>query len=72
MEVTLLCEVNIFNGVEKWKNVTYRIDWFAEGKSLKSEEICPGNGEPCHSVSSAKVHSTLEHSKYRVGQSVSL
>ena len=72
MEVTLLCEVNIFNDVEKWKNVTYRIDWFAEGKSLKSEEICLGNGEPCQSVANAKVHSTLEDSSYRVGQWVSL
>lgn len=43
-----------------------------EGKSLKSEEICLGNGEPCQSVANAKVHSTLEHSRYRIGQWVSL
>ena len=72
MEVTLLCEVDIFNGVEKWKNVTYRIDWFSEGTSLKREEICQGDGEPCQSVANGKVHSTLEPSKYKIGQWVSL
>lgn len=72
MEVTLLCEVDIFNVVEKWKNVTYRIDWFAKGISLKREEICQGDGQPCQSVANAKVYSTLEPSKYKIGQWVSL
>ena len=75
--VSLVCEASIFKGIEKWLNVTYRIEWFAEGKSLKSEAICGGllPGEqhqaPCQSVANAKVHSTLEPSKYKIGQWVS-
>ena len=78
VEVSLVCEASIFKGIEKWLNVTYRIEWFAEGKSLKSEAICGGllPGEqhktPCQSVANAKVHSTLEPSKYKIGQWVSL
>ena len=77
VEVSLVCEASILKGIEKWLNVTYRVEWFAEGKSLKSEVICGGliPGEqhqaPCQSVANAKVHSTLESSKYKVGQWVS-
>lgn len=45
VEVTLLCKVNIRNGIEKWSNVTYKIEWFAGGKSVYSQEIC-GNLPP--------------------------
>lgn len=78
MEVSLVCEASILKGIEKWLNVTYRIQWFAEGKSLKSEVVCGGlpPGEqhkaPCQSVATGKVHSTLEPYKYKIGQWVSL
>ena len=78
MAVTLVCKADIFKGIEKWLNVTYRIEWFAEGKSLKSEVVCGGllPGEqhpaPCQSVANAKVHSTLEPFTYKIGQWVSL
>ncbi len=69
--VSLLCKVNILNGVEKWKNVSYRIEWFAEGKSLKSEDICGGllpgevNDKSCPD---GELHSTLEPTLYKIGQ----
>ena len=78
MKVSLLCNASIFKGIEKWLNVTYRIEWFAEGKSLKSEVVCgglPPGGQhqaPCQSVANAEVHSTLEPYKYETGQWVSL
>jgi len=78
VEVSLVCEASILKGIETWLNVTYRIEWFAEGKSLKSEVVCGGllPGEqhkaPCQSVVNAKVHSTLEPYKYKIGQWVSL
>ena len=78
VEVSLVCEANISKGIENWLNVTYRIEWFAEGKSLKSEVVCGGlrPGEqhqaPCQSVAKAKLHSTLEPYKYNISQWVSL
>ena len=78
VEVSLVCEASILKGIEKWLNVTYRVEWFAEGKSLKSEVICGGliPGEqhqaPCQSVAKGEVHSTLGPYKYKIGQWVSL
>ena len=71
MEVSLLCKVDILNGIKTWQNVSYRIEWFAEGKSLKSEEICGGlppgdvNDKPCPR---GELHSTLEPALYKIGQ----
>ena len=71
MDVSLICKVNILNGMEKWQNVSYKIDWFAEGKSLKSEEICGGllpgevNDKPCPD---GGLHSTLGPKLYTIGQ----
>ena len=72
--MTLICEVDIRNGIEKWKNVTYRIEWFAEGTSLKSEPKCDGapvgetNTEACPN---GKLTSRLPGNLYKIGQSVS-
>ena len=38
--MTLVCKVALLNGIEKWKNVSYLIEWVAEGRLLKSEKIC--------------------------------
>ena len=78
VEVSLVCEASILRGIETWLNVTYRIEWFAEGKSLKREVVCGGlpPGEqhkaPCQSVANGNVRSILEPSKYIIGQWVSL
>ena len=72
--MTLICEVDIRNGIEKWKNVTYRIEWFAEGTSLKSETKCDGvpvGGSNTKACPNGKLTSTLPGNLYKIGQSVS-
>lgn len=78
VEVTLLCRVKVLNGIENWTNVSYRIEWFAEGESLHYEsldedEICGGlpngavNGQPCPGKAGELV-SRLSGKKYKIGQ----
>ena len=57
-KVKLYCQVSLLKGIEFWKNVTYRIQWYSEGtlidnaapfclpKSGQSEndKSCPGSG----------------------------
>ena len=69
--VTLICEVTILNGIEKWKNVSYLIRWFSKGKSLKNDTICGGllpgeehNG-PCPDQN---LISRLSREDYTIGQ----
>ena len=75
VEVTLRCKVNILNGIDKWNNVTYRIEWFVEGKSLKSDPICGGlpvggtHAESC--PKDGELVSKLPGTKYKIGQWVS-
>lgn len=65
------CKVNILNGIEMWKNVTYKIDWFAEGKLLYSESRCDGlpvgaiHNNPCPG---GEIESKLTGEKYKLGQ----
>jgi len=73
--VTLICKVPIRNGIEKWKNVTYRIEWFAEGTLLQTETKCDGfpvggtntNACPAGRVLTSKLAGNL----YKIGQWVS-
>ena len=72
--MTLICEVPLLNGVQNWKNVTYRIEWFADGNSSKTEKMCstvPGgeNAAPCPNA--ASVTSRLPGKLYKIGQWVS-
>lgn len=70
--VTLLCEVAILNGIEKWKNVSYLIEWVAEGRTLKNETICevhPG-GTNAKSCPNRTLTSLLPGENYTIGQSV--
>jgi len=78
VEVTLLCRVMVLNGIENWTNVSYKIEWFAEGESLHSEslseeEICGGlpngavNGQPCPGEDGELV-SRLSGTQYKIGQ----
>lgn len=44
--VTLHCKFHILRGIEKWKNVTYKIEWFVDGNSVKDPTIlCIPNTE---------------------------
>ena len=36
--IDLLCIVSIDAKIRKWKNVTYQIDWYADGKHVKQEK----------------------------------
>ncbi|XP_068690653.1 neurogenic locus notch homolog protein 1-like, partial [Montipora foliosa] len=73
--VTLICKVAILNGIEKWKNVSYSIEWFAEGKTLQNETICGGllpgkeNQNPC--PDKENLASRLPGENYIIGQSIS-
>jgi len=37
--VSLLCKVQLLHGVETWDNVTYKIEWFSEGKRLQEPTL---------------------------------
>lgn len=70
-EVTLICKVDILNGIEMWQNVTYSVEWFAGRKSLQQETICGGlpiggvNANPCPG---GQLVSQLSGKKYKIGQ----
>lgn len=74
VDVSLLCKSSILNKTEKRKDVTYRIEWLADGKSVKNDSKCDGplGEKPCQSVWNATIQSILEPSKYKIGQRVSL
>lgn len=68
--VTLVCKVNILNGIANWKNVTYRIEWFAEGNLLKTETFCgniPIGGQNPSPCPDATLISQLSGEDYTVG-----
>ena len=72
--VTLVCKVALLNGIEKWANVSYLIEWFADGKSLKNETRCgvrPGSvhTHPCP-PNQAQIDSKLHGLDYKIGQMV--
>ena len=71
--VTLACKVALLNGIEQWKNVTYLIEWVAEGKALKREKICDvqqgkTHEDPC--PNEAQIVSQLPGLNYTIGQRV--
>ena len=57
-KVKLYCQVSLLKGIELWKNVTYRIQWYSEGTlidnaapfclpksgQLENDKSCPGSG----------------------------
>ena len=45
-KVALKCEVPVKDSVRSWKNVTYQISWYSEGKHLKTDNICGGYPAP--------------------------
>ncbi|XP_067042015.1 von Willebrand factor D and EGF domain-containing protein-like [Acropora muricata] len=73
--VILFCKVNLLNGIKDWRNVTYLIEWVAEGRTLKNETMCevkPGqtNKFPCPGRRQHLI-SRLQGDKYTIGQSIS-
>ena len=80
--VSLLCIVPIHEEVRQWKNVTYEIEWYTDGKRSKFTEkpFCkPQNGQnessfPC--PGDKEIHSllngTLSLNYYEPGQRVRL
>lgn len=75
VEVTLLCKVKVLNGIQNWKNVSYKIEWFAEGTSLHEEKICGNlpagkvNAKSCPGEA-GEVVSKLSGEKYKIGRRV--
>lgn len=78
VEVTLLCKVKVLNGIQNWENVSYKVQWFAEGNSLQADlldedEICGGlpaggtNAISCPGGPGELV-SKLSGNKYKIGQ----
>lgn len=57
-KVELYCQVSLLKGIELWRNVTYRIQWYSEGElihtappfclprggQLENDKPCPGSG----------------------------
>ena len=71
VEVTLICKVDVHNGIEMWKNVSYMIEWFAEGRSLQKETKCgglPRGGTNANSCPGGELVSQLPGSKYNISQ----
>lgn len=73
--VTLVCKVALLNGIEKWGNVSYLIEWFADGKSLKNETRCgvrPGSAHklPCP-PNQAQIDFKLLGLEYKIGHMIS-
>lgn len=65
--------MNILKGIEKWKNVAYRIEWFADGNLTHSDEICgkiPEGDENAIPCPNGDLHSTLNSKGYQIGQLV--
>lgn len=73
VSVTLLCKVAILNGIEKWKNVSYLIEWVADGGTLRNETRCevqPGQINE-NSCPDQELTSQLPGENYKIGQSIS-
>jgi len=56
-----------------WQNVTYGVEWFAEGKSIQQETICgglPNGGVNVNPCPGGQLISQLSGRKYKIGQLV--
>lgn len=82
-KVKLICEVPLLNRIGYSGDVTYEIEWFADGKSIKKEKRCSKDCSTCRSDSDCKLNKTDSPScpgadyikrgltQYKVGQWVS-
>ena len=70
LEVPLICKAQLFHGIGTWANVTYLVQWFANGAPSKREIRCPDGGEgSCPVV--AYLEFKLFEEEYKIGQTVS-
>ena len=69
LHVPLICKVSLFHGIEKAMNVTYMVQWFANGVLIKHGEKCSGVKSPCPSVDYLAFR--LKGKEYKIGQMVS-
>lgn len=67
--VPLICKAQLFHGIGTWANVTYLVQWFANGAPLWHDERCPGGGASCPREDYIKFK--LEGDMYKIGQTVS-
>ena len=67
-KVPLICQARLFPGIGTWANVTYQVQWFANGAPLCPNEKCSG-GDSCSREDHIKFK--LKGDKYKIGQTVS-
>lgn len=65
----LICKAPLFHGIGTWANVTYLVQWFANGAPLWHEERCSDDVASCPKEDYIKFK--LEGDKYKIGQTVS-
>ena len=75
--VTLQCDVPLLKEeMKSWKNVSYNITWYSEGKPLFTDNICgvlrPGAKEYDDPCPGNALFSRLDGSKYSLHQHVSV
>lgn len=75
--IDLLCIVSIDAKIRKWKNVTYQIDWYSDGKHVKQEQpFCSPlkgkkeNDKPCPNQKDIRSILSGGDSSYEPGQLV--
>lgn len=78
MAVSLVCKVQLDHGIGQWDNVTYKIEWFSEGKRLQDPTVlCQvppnkrNNDAPCPN-SDSLVSVLVPGDKYKAEMWVSL
>ena len=69
LDVPLICKAPLLHGIGTWANVTYLVQWSANGVPLGNGERCPGGGAPCPRVD--YIDFRLEGDRYKLGQTVS-
>ncbi|CAH3193587.1 unnamed protein product, partial [Porites evermanni] len=67
--VPLICKAQLFHGIGTWANVTYLVQWFANGATLRHDERCPGGGASCPRED--YISFKLEGDMYKIGQTIS-
>ena len=69
-EVPLICKAPLFHGIGTWANVTYLVQWFANGAPSKREMRCSNDAEASCPVVDY-IEFKLFEEEYKIGQTVS-
>lgn len=68
--VPLICKAPLFHGIGTWANVTYLVQWFANGVPSTRGMRCPNDAEAsCPEVD--YIEFKLFEEEYKIGQTVS-